>query len=625
MGIERRGRRYIVDAAGVRLTWDERRLTWQIHVGREMWESAPPTRDAVQVTARKDLSLALTDATEVRTTPLSSEALVGVVCQLSRSRGLPRGVGLELTLVLAIECATGDLVVTVDGKIRGARLRQLHWPGHVVFDDPHALESVLPFMQGVLLPGDWASEIAGKECVAQGRELYMPWWGQRRGNAGYLAVLETDADAGLTLHHPPGGPTRICPRWDGSLGDVGYPRVLRYSFFDRCDYVSLCKHYRQHVIRRGAFVSLRQKIEASPKVAGLIGSPVVHTSIAHEVHPESRYHKAEAPEKNRACVPFRTLAGQLEELQGKGVDRAYVHLDGWGVHGYDSHHPDYLPPNRQAGGWRGLRELTETCHRLGYLLALHDQYRDYYHNAPSFDPENAIRDADGEIPHWAIWYGGPQSVLCTRLAPAYVLRNHQALQEHGICVDGSYLDVFAVVQPDECFHPAHRMTRQDCMELRAQCFAIIRELEGIVSSEEPVDFAIPHLHLVHHGPYATVGWVLKDDADLPAVPLWNLVYHDALLLPWPAGDKPGGFGIPPGDSPAGYAALNGGMPYLSLNPSRREVTRAKRICKLHTRVALEEMVNHEFLNANRTQQRATFADGSVVTADARSGQWRVKC
>lgn len=621
MSIEKRGRQFVVDAAGVRLTWSESRLAWRLQRGRQIWEWAAPGRDALQVRAKRDVSLSLRAAKSVETRPFASQAMEGIVCHLSRFEGLPRGARIELTLTVAVEVATGDVVASVDGDLAGLLLRQLCWPGPIVLDDASSQETVIPFMQGVLIPGNWPHEIAGKQCDAQGRELYMPWWGQRRGKAGYLAILESDADAGCRVDHPRGGPTRVRPRWDGSLGRIGYPRVIRYAFFDRADYVSFCKHYRRHVIRQGRFVSLREKIGASPKVRRLIGSPVVHTNIAHNIHPESRYYSADNPARNSVAVPFRTRMEQLKALRQKGIDRLYVHLDGWGVHGYDSHHPDYLPPNKKAGGWKGLRELADTCHDLGYLLALHDQYRDYYHNAPSFDPANAIHDAEGKVSYWAIWYGGPQSVLCTRLAPAYVLANHQALQRRGIQVDGSYLDVFAVVRPDECFHPAHRMTRAECLQLRERCFAIIRDLEGVVSSEEPVDYAVPHLHLVHHGPYAAVGWILENDAELPAVPLWNLVYHDSLLLPWPAGAKSGGFGIPPGHCGAAHAALNGGMPYLSLEPSRSEIARAQRICKLHERVALEEMVDHKFLNAKGAKQRTAFGDGTVVTADVATGKW----
>ena len=186
-------------------------------------------------------------------------------------------------------------------------------------------------------------------------------------------------------------------------------------------------------------------------------------------------------------------------------------------------------------------------------------------------------------------------------------------RDRGIRLDGTYLDVFAIVPAEECFHPAHRMNRRECLELRAECFHIIRDLEGIASSEEPVDYAIPHLHLVHHGPYPEGGVLTEltgseENRALPMAPLWCLVYHDALLLPW---------------SDPTQAALYGGMPYLGLTASDADIAAVGRICRLHAKVALEEMVDHEFLNEDHTRQRTTFADGTVVTADIGAKRWKM--
>jgi len=41
----------------------------------------------------------------------------------------------------------------------------------------------------------------------------------------------------------------------------------------------------------------------------------------------------------------------------------------------------------------------------------------------------------------------------------------------------------------------------------------------------------------------------------------------------------------------------------------------RQIIALHERVALLEMINHEFLDENRRKERSTFADGTTVTID----------
>ena len=97
------------------------------------------------------------------------------------------------------------------------------------------------------------------------------------------------------------------------------------------------------------------------------------------------------------------------------------------------------------------------------------------------------------------------------------------------------------------------------------------------------------------------------------VPLFNLVYHDALLIPWSL-DR-GAWGIPEKDLGFLHGLANGGMPYVGLNPGPEELQRVRTMCTLHQRVALLEMTRHEFLDATRRRQRTTFADGTRVTID----------
>lgn len=611
MSGNKRAHQHIIEAGGLRVTFDEKRLSWSVRKGRTIWETAAAEQCTLRGRDGKEREAKLQTARSVKTYRISNTAQEGIVCELADFAGLGRGMSLRLTLALAVETATGDLVATIDGSEEGVDFVGVCWPGAVKFEDAAVQETVMPFMQGALIPGNWPTRVTKMtHFPTHSRWLYMPWWGQRKGGAGYTAILETDADAGCRFMHPTGGPTQVGPWWMGSLGKVGYPRTVRYSFFDKCDYVSMCKHYRRHVMRAGRFVSLREKIAAAPKAGRLIGAAVVHTGVARTIHPDIRWYDKEHPEKNFVRRPFREVAKGLKALKALGVRDAYIHLDGWGVRGYDNRHPDYLPPCPECGGWAGMRRLTETCANLGYLIALHDQYRDYYHDAATFDPEQAIRESSGEIPYECSWDGGPQSILCQRFAPAYIFHNHKALRDRGIKVDGSYLDVFAIVPLEECYHPGHRMSRRESGELRARCFAIIRDLEGIVSSEEPVDYAVPHLHLVHHGPMISPSLdEFETGKPLPTVPLWTLVYHDALLLPWGTHTE---------------AGLFGGMPYLALKPSRAQIAGARRVGRLHSRVALEEMVGHEFLNEDHTRQRTVFADGTVVTADLKGQKWEAK-
>ena len=165
----------------------------------------------------------------------------------------------------------------------------------------------------------------------------------------------------------------------------------------------------------------------------------------------------------------------MKRLKALGLKKLYIHTDGWGKDGYDNKHPYILPPCEEAGGWDGFRKFSEVCRELGFVFALHDQYRDYYYDSPVFDKEKAVTNIDGTNPYCSIWDGGEHSYLCSEFALDAVKRTYSELEEHGVDVQGAYLDVFSIMQGDECFHKEHRLTREESMKFRGECFDYLNE------------------------------------------------------------------------------------------------------------------------------------------------------
>lgn len=587
-------------------------LQMTVRTPGKVWAMLPSVPvDLVVETAGKTYSLCLAQASEKIITPYQTGFKTGVKIALDGFKQSDAQIDVELDLFICLEGPEEELVCEVLAREGKTQVLECLWPGGLEADSFDA--TIVPFMQGMFLPKNWDQKVWLYETLTYGRGLYMPWWGHQQGDAAMMVLLETPDDGGCRFDHPAGGPTRIQPRWVHSLGELRYPRCLRLCFFDKGNYVTLAKRYRKHVIETGHFVSLIEKIARNPLVGKLLGSPVIHTSILYHIQPESQYYSKDDPAKNDQLVSFDERANQLQKLAEKGIDRAYIHLDGWGTRGYDNLHPDVIPPCPKAGGWEGMKRLADTCDELGYVFAIHDQYRDYYLDAPSYDPCHTILDRTGNRPFHSIWYGGKQSVLCSRLALGHVKKNHRWLLEHGIKLRGAYLDVFAVVQPDECYNPEHPVTRTDCLNYRGMCLDFVRSCGGVVSSEEPADWAIPHLDLVHHGPYAlTPGPGTGPAMGIP-IPLFNLVYHDALLMPWSLGR--GSWGIPEKDLGYLHGLANAGLPYLSIEPSETELEPVRTMCALHDRVGLLEMTNHEFTDESHRKWRTTFADGTTVTID----------
>ena len=481
--------------------------------------------------------------------------------------------------------------------------------------------TVLPRMQGTLLPARCEKTIKGGhyEGIVFEREAYMPVFGQVYGaegygrGCGYTAIFDTPYDARYIFDHEPGGDTQITPMFVSSLGRIGYKRVMLYRFSDALDYTGVAKTYRAYLKEKGRLVTLRQKIAVNPAIARLIGTPVIHTGIARHIAPESDFYDPDDPAANDVHTAFRTRARQLRGLKAAGVERAYLHLDGWGRHGYDNLHPSPFPPHKKAGGAEGMKALADTCRELGYVFGIHDQYRDYYFDGPDFDPDNAVKYENGTRPYHSRWDGGRHTFLCASLAPEYVKRNYDEFERLGIRIEGTYLDVFSVVELDECFNPRHRMTREMCAEYRRECFHAVNSRGIIPSSEETMDCIVPAIALCHHAPHYNTELEENSEHIGVPVPLFNLVWHDCIITPYFA--IGGTWGIPLGYDPLGLAYINGGTVYADIEGNTpEEYAKLSAVLELHEKIADREMLRHEIIDGDPKRQRSVFdsPDGEII-------------
>ena len=470
--------------------------------------------------------------------------------------------------------------------------------------------TILPRMQGTLVPAGKPIEIFSG--IVFERDSYMPMFGQVRENTGYLAIYDTPYDVRYELRGE-----QVAPLWVPTLGLMGYPRTLLLKFQADCDYNDLAQAYRRYVKQKGQLVTLREKIIRNPRVEKLLGCPIIYAGIATHISPDSDYYKPEDPENNDRYTSFYTQAEQIRALAARGVPKAYTHFDGWGKHGYDNLHPDPFPPHEAAGGVEGMRELAKATTEANFIFGIHDQYRDYYYDAPSFTFENAVTYADGTHPFCSIWYGGKHSFLCSSVARDYVRRNYAMFEELGINVEAAYLDVFSVVQLDECYHPAHPATREQCAAFRRECLDILTDRGIIPSSEEVLDCILPSQVLCHHAPYFTKDLGSNDSTSVGIpIPLLNLVYHDCVVIPWIGGKHSrGGWGIPVSDSGYAHAWLNGNPLCLSVTADEAQIAENAAVCANAEKVALSPIVKHEFLSADYRIQRTTFENGVTVTVN----------
>ncbi|MDY4668863.1 MAG: DUF5696 domain-containing protein [Oliverpabstia sp.] len=562
----------------------------------------------------------------------------GIVSTYEGFRNNGHRVPYKFQTVVWVEEVSGEIYCEwIPVCEEGLEVKKVFWPGPMAFEEKREdWYTLLPNRQGVLIPNTWETKLHAPcfDGFFGTAGAYMPWFSQIREREGYLAVCLTPWNAGYQAEHPAGGPyTHVSMRFEPSLGKMEYRRIVRFTLVEDCDYNDMCKLYRNHVDEQGRLRTLEEKAVRNPHVNDLIGSAFLHKGIKTYVQPDSEFFDPENPEKNNHLTTFSQREEEIRQLHELGVEKLYLHLDGWAEPGYDNRHPDYGPACQEAGGWEGMKSLADTMHEYGYLFGIHDQYRDYYMAAPSFDENFACRLPDGSIPTHKRWAGGPQSYLCGSQAPYYVKRNFQELEDHGISLDCAYLDVFTCNEGDECDNPMHRMTRKECYEYRCLCFEYLLKNGILSSSEEVNDWAVPSQIFCHYAPYDFMMEVPGTPRQGIPVPLYNLVYHDCVIQPWMM-EK-----VSADEDYMLYALLNGGAPYLVRDAAypnidgafdgyvkmslEEQVARAGKVSEFHEKVGKREMLRHEFVDGNYNIQRTTFAGGISVLVDFEKQNYKI--
>ena len=607
-------------------------LALSVHAGTAQWSLlGSTTGDIVVKSSGEEVSLRLADAKQIAIVPYDAGFKSGIKISLAGWTHKDRVLDLQLFLTVCLEGHNEEVVFDVAAKEQDTVLRQLDWPG--ALDARDIDYTLLSNGRGTLLPRNWPKEYypirsitpegriaATDHSVLQSHVIEswsMSWWGFQKGRAAMMLIVETPDDAAYQFKHPPGGPTVIGPRWRAQLGRFGYTRSVRMAFVADGDYVDLAKRYRRYVMESGLFVSLKEKIARTPIVSDLIGTPHTRLSIFRNRSVDSDRYDTKDPSQNYSLTTFEERARNVRDLKAKGFERALVFVSGWPRLGYDRQHPDPLPPPEKAGGWAGLKKLVDTCRELGYPVILHDQYRDYYLDAPSYDSQFAVHEEDtslppkqfpgsrfgdfkqGNIPMMRHWDGGKQAYLNARFQLGHLLKNYQLFFDNGIKTQGIYIDVIGYVPPDADFNAEHPTTRSEAMQAQAAMLNWSRYNLGITATESGADWTIPYVDVVNSS---------GGGSKAILIPLYNLVYHDAVIVSFGARDE----------KTLLQGLLFGGVPELPINIStvpEKFLSLMRQMMMLHKRVGLLDMTRHEFLDSSYKKERTTFADGTTVTVD----------
>ncbi|HON09134.1 MAG TPA: carbohydrate binding domain-containing protein, partial [Verrucomicrobiota bacterium] len=141
---------------------------------------------------------------------------------------------MELKANIAIENDAPEFLVELlaDGKMDSL----------IYYPCPFATEKgtylVVPMNEGISYPVDDTSIEPMRLVSYGGHGICMGFWGVTDGDKAQMAILETADDSSIQIARVD-DLLSISPVWESQKGLFGYPRRLRYSFFDNGGYVAI--------------------------------------------------------------------------------------------------------------------------------------------------------------------------------------------------------------------------------------------------------------------------------------------------------------------------------------------------------------------------------------------------
>ena len=118
---------------------------------------------------------------------------------------------------------------------------------------------------------------------------------------------------------------------------------------------------------------------------------------------------------------FKQIAQGLTELKSYGITdcAAIIHI--WQHAGYDNALPQHYPANEAMGGDAGLSAAVNAGKANGCVVALHENYVDYYPDYAKFDPNAIALKSDGQ--RMLSWLNRATGIQSYSAKPAWMVKN----------------------------------------------------------------------------------------------------------------------------------------------------------------------------------------------------------
>jgi hypothetical protein len=454
-------------------------------------------------------------------------------------------------------------------------------------------------------------------CMVGGQS--MSWYGMVDTDCktGYMIILETPDDALFKVYRE-SGRASFEPYWFPQMGKFGYDRKAVYHFFDDGGYVAQCKKYKEFIYPKNDVRTLSENKVDLPSIDKMVGG--VHIYVWD----------------NAREVAF------AQYLKDKGIDKAFFLWDPnhfpYPVEGYDNY----------------LKEM-------GFASGVYDLYRDIHPDEANIyeivkDPNKkylARWQHPGEYPHVTMKNssgGIVGNVFGSSVCPIPAIECVKTRVEFEDAIyphESHFLDVYMSDGLYECYDNNHRATRTQYKEAIGQIHdKFMDDYHLYCGGEWGADFlgskivyahGMMTLHRTEGGnpgnwdddrkPSLVLGTHEKTPLYLEysinentRVPLFELVYHDAIVTSWRWEDcnhhapaiwwKKDLFNMLYGTAPLWSIDKESFLPY-----ENQFIESYNNISPWLREIGYDEMLNHRFISGDHKVQRTDFSSGKSIVVN----------
>lgn len=530
--------------------------------------------------------------------------------------------GVSIATELRLDKTTPKLEVQILKQESGSfKLSDLRYPARQfgLKTDEDIGAGVIPQKQGIICPSyifpmnggrfcKWDDATYNSKSVGtlklfnNGTGLTMPWWGTHNKKSAVMGIVDEASrpelfyninNNGQYLFNAEGKMSTyqrtlfLDPVW--KLDGTDTKQQITYHFIQGGDYVDMAKEYKKEAIKRGHFVTLKEKLARNPNVDRLPGAIYfgVYGGYPHYVNMPGM------------AFTFDDLKNIIQTIHDDlKVDRAFIHA--WGT--FSNFVPHNFPISKELGGPEKLKAAVDLAKSYGYLYSSYHAYSPMLENDPDFTEDLMGRDAAGKLKatgsRWA------------RVDPKF----QKGLAKKNLENEISYLGLEADIS-DITF----AAYREDGKEGRIELAKYIDSLNLVNGTEHGQEQWIPYFDMFEGMTYLQTRPLgqLSHHA-----PLFNLVYHEAISnfgkIQDPDNEvtENGDFRIK-----ALRSMLFGRGTTIFFAPYEFEgmapmIEMARDLVSpVHKETFYSELLSHEYLSADFKVQRSRFSSGTEVIAN----------